>query len=371
MNKNGLLKAVDNVMGKTFALSLTRNYVSRWGAVEAIRELIQNALDSESPFVYEFIESGEGLGLKLNSEFTVLTPQTLLLGATSKAGSDTAIGSFGEGYKIALLVLTREGYHTEVLNGDMIWRPTFRLSRTFDEEVLHIDQYVSPTRDNKGLTFVIWGVEDIKDEIIKSCLKMQRDIGEVKHTSFGDILIDQPGLLYVGGLFICMTDLKFGYNIKPGKVTLERDRQTVSSWDLKDVTKNMWLEVGDMDLVAQMVHDETPDVEYVRYGAPELVKDACYKLFKEKHPGHLIASSASEMQDMVRRGMTQVVYVGGSMYDVVSKSKGYAQDKASLYIKQTTPHEQLSAWFSANRGEMRTKAIVSFKELLETAKAWK
>ena len=85
MNKNGLLKAVDNVMGKTFALSLTRNYVSRWGAVEAIRELIQNALDSESPFVYEFIESGEGLGLKLNSEFTVLTPQTLLLGATSKA----------------------------------------------------------------------------------------------------------------------------------------------------------------------------------------------------------------------------------------------------------------------------------------------
>jgi len=133
----------------------------------------------------------------------------------------------------------------------------------------------------------------------------------------------------------------------------------------------MWLEVGNMDLVAQMVHDETPDVEYVRYGAPELVKDACYKLFKEKHPGHLIASSASEMQDMVRRGMTQVVYVGGSMYDVVSKSKGYAQDKASLYIKQTTPHEQLSAWFSANRGEMRTKAIVSFKELLETAKAWK
>ena len=35
MNKNGLLKAVDSVLGKTFALSLTKGYVAKWGPIEA------------------------------------------------------------------------------------------------------------------------------------------------------------------------------------------------------------------------------------------------------------------------------------------------------------------------------------------------
>lgn len=371
MNKNGLLKAVDNVLGKSFALSLTRGYVAKWGPIEAIRELIQNALDSDSPFVYEFIEQGPGVGLMLNSEFSTLTPQTLLLGATSKARSTEAIGSFGEGYKIALLVLTREGYTTEILNGDLIWRPCFRMSRMFDEEVLHIDQYVSPDRSNKGLTFIVWGVEDIKEQIIASCLQMQRDIGEVKNTQYGTILIDQPGKLYVGGLFICDTDMKFGYNIKPGCVTLERDRQTVSSWDLKNITSQMWLETGNVDLIATMIADEVPDVDYVRYGTPELVRDACYKLFKEKYPGHLIASSASELKQMVEKGMTRTVYVGGAMFDVVSRSNGYMHDSRALRVTQLPPREQLIAWLSENRGEMRTKAIVAFKELIEKSKTWK
>lgn len=212
MNKNGLLKAVDSVFGKTFALSLTKGYVAKWGPIEAIRELIQNALDSDSPFVYEFIEQGTGVGLMLNSEFSTLTPQTLLLGATSKATSSDAIGSFGEGYKIALLVLTREGYTTEILNGDLIWRPCFRFSRMFDEEVLYVDQYVSSDRSNKGLTFIVWGVEDIKEQIIASCLQMQRDVGEVndrpkQHLAPGVKLVNGRRLLQLNFRYIDIIDM--------------------------------------------------------------------------------------------------------------------------------------------------------------------
>jgi hypothetical protein len=53
----------------TYELSLVKEYVSRWGMKEAVRELIQNALDSASPFVYEFITAeNNSFALRLNSE---------------------------------------------------------------------------------------------------------------------------------------------------------------------------------------------------------------------------------------------------------------------------------------------------------------
>lgn len=35
MNQNGLTNAAGALFGKTFQLSITRNYVSNWGVVEA------------------------------------------------------------------------------------------------------------------------------------------------------------------------------------------------------------------------------------------------------------------------------------------------------------------------------------------------
>jgi len=370
MNQNGLTNAAGALFGKTFQLSITRNYVSNWGVLEAIRELIQNAIDSESPFKYEFIQSEQGLGLKLQSEFSTLTPQTLLLGATSKVSSDTAIGSFGEGYKIALLVLTRLGYNTEVLNGGLVWTPCFRMSRTFGEEVLCIDQHTASDRSNKGLTFIVWGVEEIKEGIIDSCLQMQRDIGEIKETTEGIILIDKPGKLYVGGLFICDTELKHGYNLKPGAVKLERDRQTVDGWNLKLVTTRMWMHFETPTTLAQMIYDEVPDVAYADYNAPEIVRNACFELFKERHPGALIASSPKEMKEMVEKGLTKTVYIGSTYAAVVHRTDGYKSLSTSQKAAIATPTQRLSAWFSEHRSEMRTKAIVGFKELLKESEKW-
>ena len=262
-NVASLARAKDIVFGRTCELSLTKNYVARWGVAQAVRELIQNALDSESPFVYEFLDDGDGAcALRLNSQFTTLLPQTLLLGSSSKADSEDAIGSFGEGYKIALLVLTREGYDVEVLNGDLLWKPRFRFSRSFGEEILVIDESFAGDRTNKGLTFVVHRLDQSdREAIIASCLMMQDNIGQIKQTQYGDILFDRPGKLYVGTLFICDTELKYGYNIKPKFMRLERDRQTVSSWDLKDLALKCWYDTGETARVAQMIADQVPDVE--------------------------------------------------------------------------------------------------------------
>ena len=94
--------------------------------------------------------------LIIRSRFAKLEPKTLLLGHTSKAGSDK-IGSFGEGYKIALLVLTRCGYEVQVRNGDRLWRPKFMYSHTFESDVLCIEDSAAQSR-TEGVEFVVSGL---------------------------------------------------------------------------------------------------------------------------------------------------------------------------------------------------------------------
>lgn len=357
---------------KIYELSLVKSYVSHWGLAEACRELIQNALDSDSPFVYAFEKSDdETYSLHLTSEFARLSPQTLLLGATSKADSKDAIGSFGEGYKIALLVLTRMGYDVDMLNGDVLWKPRFRFNRQFGEELLAIEESQSPVRGNKGLTFVVHGLSGADIEQVKaSCIRMQDHIGAIRMTSYGDILMERPGELYVGGLLICKTELKYGYNIKPEFIRLERDRQTVADWDLKSITKEMWFETKEFDQIAELVQAEAEDVEYVKYGCPEMVKEACYQLFRKSNPDALVAGSQTELKEMVRRGLTKTVYVGGGMHYAVSNAPSYVKETRQLVAVQS-PTECLRQWLSANRSEMRSKSIEAFKDLIITSQGWK
>lgn len=365
------LRAISAIaMGKTYELSLVKTYVASWGMAQAVRELIQNALDSDSPFVYSFEEDDGDFSFWLNSEFSELTPKSLLLGATSKAGAEDAIGSFGEGYKIALLVLTRLGYPIEIFNGDLRWTPRFRMSRTFSEEVLVIDETWLGDRSHKGLTFKVSGLSADDVESIKaSCLRMQDNVGAIKRTMYGDILLDQPGMLYVGSLFICKTDLKHGYDILPKFIKLERDRQTVDSYDLRDTTLKMWYDTKEFDKVALMISEEVPDVEYAKYGSPELVKEECYKIFRQNNPGAFIASSPEDMKRKIEAGMTKTVYVGGGMYDVVSKSASYKSEMREPVRLVVAPHVALAAFLSAHRDEMRRPAIVAFKALIAEAQA--
>jgi hypothetical protein len=197
---------------------------------------------------------------------------------------------------------------------------------------------------------------------------MQDFIGEVLTTSYGDILLEKPGKLYVGGLFICETELKYGYNIHPQHIALERDRQTVSSFDLKLITKNMWIETGRYDAMACMIEEGIEDVDYVKYGTTELVKEACYRLFREKHPGAVVAENQKQLNELVERGMERVVVVGGTFYSQVSAHSQYASE-TKIIIE--TPTERLQRFFSKYRGNMRTEAIVAFKQLIQESGKWR
>lgn len=352
------------LLDKVYELPLARDYVRHWGTVEAVRELLQNAIDSESPLEYSF-QSGT---LSIRSRFATLPASSLLLGTTSKADNSQKVGQFGEGYKIALLVLTREGKSVQVLNGDLLWQPEFKQSRTFGTEVLSIRESRCPENKGNGLEFLIEGLtDDDEDRIRKSFLPMQEQVGEIVETSKGQILLDRPGELYVKGLYVCQTKLWFGYNVKPEFLRLERDRNTVDSFDLAWLAKQMWYESKRMSQVAELMEKECPDLAHVHYDAPEIVKEACYKLFKQQHPGAVVAINNKELERAVKAGMTVYSY-SGSYGHVLQNDPALCVPDAG---PATPPCDVLRAWLGANRHNMRTPAIVAFKQLIESSTNWK
>lgn len=356
------------MFGKTFELSLTKDYVRHWGVNEAVRELIQNALDSESPFIYSFDkEDDDTWTLSLTSEFAELSAATLLLGTTSKADATDKIGSFGEGYKIALLVLTREGYPVAIWNGNRHWHPYFNYSRKYEADILCVGEEAMQ-HANKGVTFLVSKLSaDQIDEIKAQCLHMQDNIGAIKRTEWGDILLDQPGRLYVGGLFITETDKKYGYNIKPEHVKLERDRQTVDSWDLAKLTRNMWYATEEFDRIATMIDEKYPDMEYCTYDAPAAVKDACYRYFRERFPDKFLAKSAQELQDLIRQKMTEYVRMD-SLGDLARESKHYSEGPR---VPIKTPTELLVQWWAEAKYMKRDDRERAFNKLLDTSRKWR
>ena len=76
---------------------------------------------------------------------------------------------------------------------------------------------------------------------------------------------------------------------------LERDRKTVDSFDLLFLTKQMWFETERWDEIAELIGDEVEDLKYAEYGTPQMVKEACYKAFKAKHPGAVVARDQDDL----------------------------------------------------------------------------
>lgn len=254
-------------------LTISPGYVPGWTIVDAVRELFQNALDQEKQhpgndmdWSYE-ADSGK---LYITNKSSVLTASSLLLGTTTKAGDASTIGQFGEGYKIATLVLLRNGKKITFYNygAKEIWRPRFVQSRRFGTSILtfFIEKAGSfwSTPPNADLTIEVEGItaEEFED-ILESNLHMRSDYTVIQETSIGDV-VDLPGKVFVNGLYVCdYKPYKYGYNFKPEHIKLDRDRKMVSDFDLKWMASRLWCNTKRDDIVLKLLEQGADDVLYI------------------------------------------------------------------------------------------------------------
>ena len=265
-----------------YELSLVKSYVQEWTAEDAIREIIQNAIDEsnrveDNAMSVEY-DPGEKT-LIISNKKSVLTHDTLLLGNTSKATDDNMIGKFGEGYKLGILVLTRENHPVTIQNYGLkeTWTARFVNSRRWKDEVLTIftdksQIWSKPPHNN--LSFVINNIDqDMYNEVVKKTLFL-KDIyrGEYVEdnyakTSYGNILFEESekGRVYVNGLFVTtLEDLKYGYDIKTKYIEIGRDRNLIDSYKITKYTTLMWMEIQDdfEDEIFELAYSEALDFSY-------------------------------------------------------------------------------------------------------------
>lgn len=100
-----------------YELTISTGYVPSWTYVEAVRELFQNAIDNErinpdNKMLFEY-KMGK---LSICNKTSKLTLDSLLIGNSTKRDDERTIGEHGEGYKIAIMILLREGKNVTVYN---------------------------------------------------------------------------------------------------------------------------------------------------------------------------------------------------------------------------------------------------------------
>ena len=115
---------------------ISPKYVKGWDIPKAIREVIQNYLDSRKEFECDgYINQDQETGLVTVKDYGPgLELRHMALGISEKSGD--AIGKYGEGLKLALLVMAREGRYIEVKANGKIIRPEIEKSEGYGTEVL-------------------------------------------------------------------------------------------------------------------------------------------------------------------------------------------------------------------------------------------
>lgn len=261
-----------------YELSMVSTYVQNWDCNDAIREIIQNAIDqSVDDDGYDISYHRSDSCLIISTKDGVLKRSSLLLGNTTKSNSEDTIGQFGEGYKLALLVLSRDGKRTIIENAEAeeIWTPAIVKSRKWGDDILTVDVKKSNVFkkhkfSSSGVSFIIQDIStDEYIEIVERTLQLQSKIEKIE-TPMGDILLSErnKGKLYVGGLFIRdIGDYKYGYNILPKFLKLGRDRDLTNDYDVDTILSIMFLSIQEshLDLYIDLLNGNTRENRCIRH----------------------------------------------------------------------------------------------------------
>ena len=353
-------------------LSLASDYVPSWTIVDAIRELFQNALDQEVQMPDNTASWSYKDGIfKISNKTSTLETKSLLLGATTKEGDDRTIGQFGEGYKIATLVLLRNAKQVTIYNYGLreVWRPRFVKSRRFGTDILtfFIDkEYPWKQVPDNDLTIEVTGLTDEEwfEQIVPANLHLQSDVKIEESNEYGEALsaTRHAGLVFVNGLYVCKYEpYHFGYNFIPGSLKLDRDRKLASDFDLRWLASKLWI---NSPRAIEFVEQDLADVSYLsdmsRYSSSINISNEAFERFRLVHGPRAVPVTTQEEADKVPAGYKPVI-VNNNYMNLIIGSSAYEEPEDD----SIDPLDKLQQWFESIEDNLTEEQSDQFNKIME------
>ena len=259
------MNAQPDMKTETIYLPISSNYVNHWGFWEAAREIIQNAVDTGDFAVRKSELHGK---LTVISKGGTLDLSSLMLGESSKRDDDSKIGKYGEGYKLAMLVLCRMGMNVYVMNGNDKWSVSIQEHPQLGADCLTVDVSTGIAEaECSEVSFVVEGLTEEHFEILDQnfiCMDGFEVESEHDGSYCFDYYLSDIRKVFVGGLFVCdlPEDEKYhySYNFAANVLELDRDRGSVSSFYLQLEVSRLIVASGNMELIAKLANASAADV---------------------------------------------------------------------------------------------------------------
>jgi hypothetical protein len=369
-----------NNTAECYELTLTPNYVSDWTFNDAVRELIQNGTDQEvldPSNNFDITYDNKNETLKLINKKSKLSVNTLLLGRSSKSNNEETVGQFGEGYKIAALVLNRLGKTFTIFNNEKseVWESRFKNSLKWKEKILAFYVSKNETSDS-GLVIEIKNVSYEEYSNLEEIWLRFYEYEKI-NTTYGEILTDdyQENLIYVNGLRIGFNgDLKYGYNFKPKYIKLERDRKTCDGWEAKITTSKMLTEAminGDIEpeRIQKMIEEDSDDIYQMdMIGDRDKIKEMLIDAFDKKNekPFSVPVNTQDEVAKVRALGGNPVVVPHRVSVLIKSETEKRIQELIN-FPKSTamTIRERFDLWFISYQDKLPSNARLEIRELID------
>jgi hypothetical protein len=340
-----------------FTLPISPEYVAHWGLWEAVREIYQNALDEASAdkkceAKIEYFDYNQQLQIS-TSKGNLLT-DSLVLGKTSKRDDQTQRGKFGEGYKLALLVLARSVNHSvTVWTNHERWTVKIEHDEVFKSPVLNI--YTDPYMSMEGVMFAIDKVTSDEWATIQANIRPQEEF-------FDTILEDEKekGRIYVGGLYVSTAKrYACGYAFRPGVIKLDRDRGMVDGFDLAWQTSKLWTNRGHNARLSELLEVEAPDVEYVENHVSEgsTFASSHYSHYYGRYGDAIPVSNQEEIQRVQAAGMRWVL-VPEKVKSMLRLVKSWFIPSSESVVERLRKFKQSYQWHLPNQAKQELDEII-------------
>lgn len=302
---------------------ISKNYVENWSFVDAGREILANAIDGsrngeKAKIYYEdgyCIISDNGVGID---------KKNFVIGNSQKQDSD--IGFFGEGLKLAGLLMAREDRNMSIETKGFTYYPMLEENEEFNTEIFSI-KFIE-NRKTEGTTIKFKATEEEVESIKALFLEFKENMDILTYDDI-EIILNEKNNIYVKGLKSASINTMFSYNVFDKNIVNTRDRNHINEDKFNDILSNFYNTTTDKKIMSEFLLNWKEDRYLHEY---KLIITPIYnnlELWKEVVEANYDKAclSCSEEDNWIAKS---------AGYEILSNVPPYVKELLSLYVPQAS-----------------------------------